>query len=268
VRSRAGGRGRNEPIAGAIVRCPHVRTSGEGLIHAAGKRRCRDRQRRPFRHLCRRRESGPAIWRLRRHLKDVNRCLNAASSSANSRIASTSTFPATIPFPVPGRLTNTDFVTLRLQRSNVPALVSLRSAGRGFLDAAKLGAGSRFYYKKDASSERQHLPARYLAGGKLIPGTYTGPVRPDRVSTLTVTPRRVPEPIFRLPPAITYAGKVGTASPATRWRARFVIGMNGTANTASRDWMLRRGRRCATCRPIRRRTTGRSRPCTKRSRSS
>jgi len=131
-------------------------------------------------------------------------------------------------------------VTLRLQRSNVQRSFRFEAPDGGFLDAAEAGAG------RDLLQEGRVIGTatpsrRYLAGGKLIPGTYTAQFDRIEFSTLTVTEESPAEPIFRLPPAITYAGKVVDGVTGNRWRGAFVIGMNGTGEYGLSRLMLRRG---------------------------
>lgn len=217
------------PIPGAVVRCAHVRTPGEGLItagaggsvttddkgnfvlypiDAAGAARFD-----AFDPLAKPRERGDLI-------------------PLNSRFGIEVEVPGDSSyFPLFADPTNNDFVILRLQRPEKARAFKYEAAGGGFQDRQKLGLLS-LYYARDARSERHRLPERYRTGGRVAPGIYTAQLDRIEFRPITVTADSPDELVFKLPPPVTYSGRAIDGATGKPLAGVFVIGMNGTGQYA------------------------------------
>ena len=220
------------PIRGAEVKCRHVRTPGEGLIDATANASVVTDDKGQFVLY----PIDTAADRGGFRFLDLNAEPKIRERGELIPLNSKFSIDVEVPgdpsyFPFHGDPANTDFVIVRLQHPERDRTFKYEAPGGVFLGKDKLESLS-LHYIRDSRSERFSLPPRYRTGGKLAPGTYTAQLDRIEFQPVVVTADGPAELIFRLPPPVTYAGRVVDGATGRPLARAFVIGMNGTGQYA------------------------------------
>lgn len=228
-------------IAGASVKCLHVRTPGDGLITSVGQPVQTDA------------EGRFAIYPEDADKQRFNGRIGGGDlapphpKERGDLVPLNSKYHIEVDVPADdhffahqGDYANTEPVTIRLQRPEKRRTFKYESPDGGFMTEAQLQA-LYLYYQPSPREENRHLPPRYRAGGYLADGKYQAEV--DRISyePIQVTNESPAELIFRLPPPIHYRGSVVDGATGAPMAGVFVLGLESTAerslsNLESTDW--------------------------------
>lgn len=212
-----------KPVAGAVVHCDDVRTPGEGLINGIFPR-------------------GGAFsdseGRFAVYLPSANNERERGDLiPENSRFALRVSVPGNDSyFPLVGRYRNTAPARLELPRATRHFRFRFESVGGGMVEDAEQLRQIHIQRDQIQEGERSLVPLDQAAsakGCKLPPGTYIAELFTNRITVhyqpLVITADSPEELIFRLPPAVTYHGRVVQGVTGEPVPDAFVMGWRSTA---------------------------------------
>lgn len=215
------------PIAGASVRCDHVRTPGEGLISAGSQASVMTGKDGRFSLYL------PDATRRMQRFGDFDGPDKAPERGELIPVNSKFSLRIDVPgdprcFPTAGAFSNVDQATVRLERPAKARTLKFEDHSGGVVTDPEKLRYVRIYYTRPGGGDRFALPERYAAGGHLAAGRYDAENDRVRYQPLVVSDDSADELIVRRPPAITFAGRVVDGVGGNPVAGAFVIGMTGT----------------------------------------
>ena len=223
-----------QPLEGAVVRCDHVRTPGEGLIDVARGHVLTDAEG----HFC--------LYPVARtNRADQRGTLVPAHSRAALSISNDRSSDL---LPEIQDVYNDEPTVVALHPGDAFHTFAFIRAGQR-LDADQINRVNLYYTLPDQPPSRHVLPRRYLTeGGKIAYGTYIASVGPDadglRFEPLVVDERSPRELVFTPLAGAVYRGRVLHGITDLPFASGFVLAYTGTAGDRrlstlmDQDWQV------------------------------